>query len=101
MPLRHVVTWKIAEVEPALKAEQIARIRSGLEALLPLVPGIRALEVGVNDVSSPGNWDLVLVADYDDADALRRYVEHPEHQKVAGYIRSVVSERSAVDFLVP
>lgn len=100
MTLRHVVTWKLAETDATVKAEQIARIRSGLESLPALVSEIRTLEVGVNDVTSAQNWDVVLIADYDDADALARYVEHPEHQKVAGYIRSVVSERSSVDFVV-
>lgn len=100
MTLRHVVTWKLAETDAEVRAEQIERIRSGLEALPALVNEIRAFQVGVNALTAGDNFDIVLVSDFDDADALARYVVHPEHQKVAGYIRSVVSGRSAVDFEV-
>lgn len=100
MTLRHVVSWKLAESDASVRAQQAERIRSGLASLPALVREIRALEVGVDDGSSPRNWDVVLIADYDDEDALRRYAQHPEHVKVAEYIRSVVSERSSVDFTV-
>lgn len=100
MTVRHVVTWKLAETDPAAKAEQIERVRAGLESLPAVVSDIRSLEVGVNGVGPDDNWDVVLIADYDDEQGLRRYVEHPEHQKVAAYIRSVVSQRAAVDFVV-
>lgn len=100
MTVRHVVTWKLAETDPAAKAEQIERVRAGLESLPAVVSDIRSLQVGVNGVGPDDNWDVVLIADYDDEQGLRRYVEHPEHQKVAAYIRSVVSERAGVDFVV-
>ena len=46
--------------------------------------------------------DLVLagVADFDDLDALERYQKHPEHKKAGAFIRSVVSDRLAVDLQV-
>lgn len=100
MTIRHVVSWRLAAADPAAKAGHAAAIRSGLEGLPALVHDIRSLEVGVNSVPSDGNWDLVLIADFDDADALARYTAHPEHQKVAAFIRSVTDKRSAVDFEV-
>jgi hypothetical protein len=100
MTVRHIVTWKIAETDPAQKAEQVERVRSSLESLPAVVNDIRSFQVGVNSLGGDENWDIVLVADYDDEDGLRGYVEHPEHQKVAAYIRSVVSERAGVDFVV-
>src|SRR5690242_5070749 len=100
MTVRHVVTWKLAETDPATKADQVERVRAGLESLPAVVSDIRSLEVGVNAVGPDDNWDVVLIADYDDEEGLRRYVEHPEHQKVAAYIRSVVSQRAGVDFVL-
>ncbi|MEO6825985.1 MAG: Dabb family protein [Microbacteriaceae bacterium] len=96
MTIRHVVSWKLAEEDEQIRTEQVARIRAGLLALPAVIPEIRSMTVGSNVV--PGNWDLVLIADYDDEDAMRRYAQHPEHQKVATLVRSVVSQRSAVDF---
>ena len=100
MTVRHVVTWRLAETDPKVKAEQVERVRAGLESLPAVVADIRSLQVGVNGVGADDNWDVVLIADYDDEEGLRRYVEHPEHQKVAAYIRSVVSERAGIDFVV-
>lgn len=100
MTVRHIVTWKLAESDPQQKAEQVEKVRSALESLPAVVSDIRSFQVGVNEVGSADNWDVVLVADYDDEEGLRRYVEHPEHQKVAAYIRSVVAERAGVDFVV-
>jgi hypothetical protein len=99
MSIRHVVSWQLAATDPAEKAEQAARIVAGLRALVGVVPDIRSLEMGTDAVGG-GNWDVVMIADFDDVEALSRYQVHPEHQKVAGFIRSVVAARSCVDFAV-
>ena len=56
--------------------------------------------VGANVVVRPGNWDLALTVDVDDAAALEEYREHPEHQKVLRLINELVADRCAVDFAV-
>ena len=96
--IRHIVSWKLAAEDVATKAEQSAQISALLNGLVAVIPEIRSLTVASNSVDIAGNWDVVLVADYDHAAGLETYIAHPEHQKVAGYIRSVVAERSAVDF---
>ncbi|HEV7955896.1 MAG: Dabb family protein [Microbacteriaceae bacterium] len=98
--LRHIISWKLAAEDPATRSEYAATIAEALQSLVPLIPEIRSLRVAENAVPLPTNWDLVLVADYDDEAALRAYIDHPEHQRVAGIIRPLVSERAAVDFLV-
>ncbi len=98
--IRHVVSWKLAATDEAVRAEQAAAIASGLQSLPASIPEILSLEVGTNVLNPGANFDLVLIADYEDADALARYQVHPEHKKVASYIQSVVAERSSVDFEV-
>lgn len=98
--LRHIITWKLAAEDTAAKLESSATIAAALHGLVPLIPEIRSLTVASNVVSLDTNWDLVLVADYDDEAALRTYIDHPEHQRVVGIIRPLVAERAAVDFLV-
>ncbi|MFF1877048.1 Dabb family protein [Leifsonia sp. NPDC058230] len=100
MTIRHVVSWKLATTDPAERTEQAAAIKRGLESLPPSIPEILALEVGVNVLAPGANFDVVLISDFEDADALARYVAHPDHETVAAYIRSVVGARSAVDFEV-
>lgn len=98
--LRHIITWKLAAEDTATKLESAATITAELEGLVPLIPQIRSLTVQSNVVSLDTNWDLVLVADYDDEAGLRTYIDHPEHQRVGGIIRGLVAQRAAVDFLV-
>jgi quinol monooxygenase YgiN len=100
MTIRHIVAWKIASDDAAVRAEQAAEISRRLHALRSVIPEILALEVGINALTLEDNYDLVLTADYEDAAALQRYVEHPEHQKVVEYVRSVVSDRASVDYQV-
>jgi hypothetical protein len=97
MTIRHVVSWQLAAADPAVKAAQASRMTAELGALVGVVDDIRSLEIGA-DVLGGGNWDIALVAEFDDLDALARYVAHPEHQKVVGFIRSVTAQRMAVDF---
>lgn len=96
--IRHVVSWKLAATDPATRLEHSAEIAARLNALVGVVPEIRTLTVGSNAVGIQGNWDVVLIADYDDEAGLQAYIDHPDHVRAAGFIRSVVSERSAVDF---
>ncbi|MDQ4215644.1 Dabb family protein [Microbacterium capsulatum] len=100
MALRHVVTWKMAAEDPKERAEHAAGVASRLQALVGVVPSIRSLSTGVNSLAIDGNWDVTLVADFDDAEGLDAYQVHPAHQEVVAYVRSVVGGRSAVDFEV-
>ncbi|MEO6199911.1 MAG: Dabb family protein [Cryobacterium sp.] len=96
MSIRHVVSWRLATADPAEKADHAARIADALESLVGVIDEIRSLTVGA-DVAGGDNWDVVLIADFDDLDAVARYQVHPEHQKAGAFIRTVVAQRMAVD----
>lgn len=100
MTIRHVVSWKLAETDPALQAAQAAEIKALLEALRGQIEGMSAIDVGVNAIGPESNWNLVLIADYDDEAALTAYQVHPSHVAATGVIRGYVSERSCVDFVL-
>ncbi|MFT4229569.1 MAG: Dabb family protein [Microbacterium sp.] len=99
MTLRHVVAWRLATDDESLRREQARRICDDLTALGAVIPAIDDIRVGP-DVVGGGNWDVALVADFADRAALDAYLEHPDHQAVVAYVRSVVSDRVAVDFEV-
>ncbi|WP_245958677.1 Dabb family protein [Microbacterium bovistercoris] len=98
--IRHVVMWKLASEDAAERAEQAAEVARRLNALDGVVPQLRAVRAGANAVPIDSNWDVALVADVDDVEALDAYQVHPAHVEAAGYIRSVVESRVAVDFEV-
>ena len=99
MTIRHIVCWKLSALTPRKKADDAAGIASRLEALVGIVPEIRALTVGP-DVAGEENWDVALIADFDDLEALNRYQKHPQHKEAGAFIRTVVSDRLAVDLEV-
>ena len=96
MTLRHVVAWKLAAEDAGTRAAQAREIADRLHALVGVVPTIGALTAGPNVIE--GNWDVALVVDFADAAGLDAYAVHPDHQAVVAYVRSVVSDRVAVDF---
>ncbi|MFT4280483.1 Dabb family protein [Microbacterium sp.] len=100
MTIRHVVAWKLAAVDDAVRGEQAAEVARRLTSLVGVVPSIRALSAGPNAAYAQQNVDVAVVIDFDDVQGLDEYQSHPAHQDVAAYIRSVVSHRMAVDFEV-
>ncbi|MBS0023154.1 Dabb family protein [Microbacterium paraoxydans] len=97
MTIRHVVAWKLAAEDAATRADQAAEVARRLNALDGVVPQLRSIWAGANDVYPDTNWDVTLVAEFESVEALEQYQVHPAHEEVAGYIRSVVSGRVAVD----
>jgi hypothetical protein len=98
--IRHVVAWKLAATDPDQKAADAAEIARMLSSLPPLIPSIVSLTVGPNMAYFESNWDVVLVADYDDLAGLEAYQKHPEHVAVAPRIKALVAERASVDIEV-
>ncbi len=97
--IRHIVMFSLLDqAEGASKAENALLIKGMLESLRGRIPEIRALEVGINLNHAPGEWDLVLVSEFDDMEALFRYQKHPEHVKVGEFIMKVRKERAFVDY---
>ena len=97
--VKHIVMWRLKEeVAGNTKSENISLIKGMLNELASIVMEIESLELGENFNASEAAFDLVLITTHKDRDALKKYMEHPEHQKVASFIRSVVEERKVVDF---
>ncbi|MFS2242955.1 Dabb family protein [Microbacterium sp. OR16] len=96
--IRHVVSWKLAAEDASVRAEQAAEVARRLNALMGVVPELRAVSAGANVADPDVNWDVTLVADVDSLDALDAYQVHPAHEEAGAYIKSVVASRVAVDF---
>ena len=77
---------------------QMSEVARRLNALAGVVPELLSISAGANSLYPDANWDVTLVSDFADAAALEAYQVHPAHEEAAGYIRSVVSGRVAVDF---
>jgi hypothetical protein len=96
--IRHIVLWKLAAEDADTRALHAEQVTERLQALVEQIPEILSMQVGPNVAYPQTNWDLALVADFADVEALDRYQVHPAHQEVVTFVRSVVSDRASVDF---
>src|SRR3954471_11742056 len=96
--IRHVVvfTWS-----PDADVERRAATLQALRGLQQDVGGMTSLTVADDAGLSEGNADTVLIADFPDDEAFRRYAQDPVHQAVlAEHVRPWLSARSAVQYQV-
>ncbi len=96
--VRHVILWsfkdELSKEERACAAE---KIKSELEALVGVVPGLKELKVAVSTMES-SNVDLMLDSILDTPESYDGYKVHPAHVAAATYVRSVVKSRYCMDF---
>lgn len=96
--VRHVVMWKFkTEAEGKSKLENMEAVREQLYALLPIIPEIKRMEIGFDVKGTDASMDLMLLTEFDTLETLKIYAEHPEHVKVASYVRKVVESRVVLD----
>ena len=87
MMIRHVVMWKLKEGTDA------QTIKKELEGLNGKIPGLRSLDVGIEEDGA------VLISDHDSWEALEAYAKHPLHVAVADtYVRPYIVSRQAVNY---
>ena len=81
------------------QGEQVAALQRALDELPASIPVLRGYRTGSDIGLAVGNWEFVVVADVDDADAWRAYIHHPAHQRVlVELLRPLLGERAAIQF---
>ena len=94
--IRHVVvfTWS-----PDTDAHRRTATVEALRGLEQSVGGMTALTVAEDAGLTEGNGHTVLIADFPDVEAFRRYAADPVHQAVlAEHVRPFLAQRSAVQY---
>jgi len=90
--IRHVVMWELHDSACA------AECRDALASCAGLVDGMRGYEVAIRADGLSAAVDVCLIATFDDADALRRYQEHPHHRAVSARIAPLRKARHVLDY---
>ncbi len=94
--VHHVVMFKFkSTTAPAERQAYLKQLRS----LGEKISEVRRLHVGENIVASARAYDVVLIASFDDREALDRYARHPEHQPVLQRTSEVCENAAVVDYL--
>ncbi|MDY0163974.1 Dabb family protein [Desulfobotulus sp.] len=96
---KHIVLFRLKENARGLSLEEnVAELKSMLEALPEKIEEIRLLDVGVDVLHTAHSSHVSLITAFDDEEGFTRYVQHPEHQKVVAFLQSVLEERRVVDY---
>ena len=61
-----------------------------------MIPELKKCEVAVN--VGEGNYDAVLVSEFDSLEALETYKNDPRHKAVSALCKSIREDRVAVDY---
>ena len=93
--LQHYILIKY---QKSASDEHIAEFRRRMLALRTSIPGIEYMEIGCDILHDARSWDLILIMRFASIDALRRYQQHPEHQKVMAFNQPFVADVASVDF---
>lgn len=93
---RHVAMLRWA---PGTTTEQVDELQRALRELPAAIADVRDYRVGSDAGLASGNWEFVVVADFDDAAGWQAYVDHPAHQHVlVDILRPLTGERAAIQF---
>lgn len=92
--VKHIVMWKVKDKND----ETLNKIKADLESLKDKITEIEKIEVGIDFNGSEAAYDVVLYSEFKNQEGLDTYQNHPEHIKVAQFVKSVVSSRAVVDY---
>ncbi len=87
--IRHVAMFRWRE---GVTDDQKVAARDALAALKQQVPSVVEYTVGFDIRRNPNNWDMVLVADFDDVAGLEAYFAHPVMNAASDLVASVTQK---------
>ena len=98
--VKHIVMFKFLEsAEGRTKKENLEIAANMLKDLQGKIPTLVASEVCFNDEkAAKSNYDMILLADYNDWEGLDEYIVHPLHKAVGEFMKGVRESRTCVDY---
>ena len=92
--VKHIVLYTLKEGVD--KKDAVELIRSVLEPLVGKIPGLMHLEVR----GAFQGLDYALYSEFESAEALANYAQHPLHLEAKGHFHHLINSRYAADYEV-
>ena len=97
--IKHIVMWKLKDSHEGMsKDELIVKIKQDLEGLKSAIPAIKTMEIGKNFNELSASYDVALYSEFESKEDLEIYQKHPEHVKVAKFIRQIRTDVAVADY---
>lgn len=95
--IKHVVAFKMEGQTPAQAQAMLAACRG----LLAQIPELKSFSMGTNISPRDQSHTHCLVSEFDDMEAVMRYVAHPAHVEVLNtHIAPYATSRMIVDYVM-
>lgn len=94
--VKHIVYWKLKEEAKARQEALVADLSARFHALLGVVDGLTAIELGQN--YNGGEFDLALLCEFTTREAEKGYQSHPAHLAIKEIVQQNICDRAAVDY---
>ena len=92
--IKHVVLWKFKEEN---KTENMQKAKEMLLSLVGVIDEIKRMNVYFDVSHTDASMDMMLDTEFLSAEELRVYAIHPEHLKVADFMRVATEKRVVID----
>ena len=93
--IRHICMFKLKEENKSAMLNEFVERSKTLESIRE----IQRLEVVCNGSDMPeSNYDVALICDFVDKEALDRYQAHPIHVDFGGFVATVRQARACIDY---
>ena len=97
--VKHIVMWKFKDsAEGKSREENMRIVEESLYALVGIIGEIKKMEIGSDLSHTAASMDLVLLTEFESSEELKKYAVHPEHVKVAEYVKKVTDTRVVLDY---
>jgi len=97
--IKHIVMWRLKDqAQGNSRSANAELVKEKLEALAGRVPGLLAIEAGLDLGATEASADVVLYSEFESWAALDAYQGHPEHEAVKAFIGEVTEQRWVVDY---
>ena len=93
--VKHIVVYTLKE--GVNKPEAIEIIRSVLEPLVGVIPGLTHMEIRA---TYQGDMDYALYSEFESKEALKNYKDHPAHLAAKEHFHHFLKTRVAADYEV-
>ena len=93
--VKHIVIYTLKE--GVNKAEAVEIIRSVLEPLVGVIPGLTHMEIRA---TYQGGMDYALYSEFESREALANYADHPAHLAAKEHFWNFLDSRVCADYEV-
>lgn len=95
--MTHIVMYKFPKGE--FKEEYKAKAEEAFGKVKASVPGVLDVKVKTNCVGRDVNYDLMVMIDLENEDALNAYLPHPDHKAFSKEMDKYIVDKARIDIL--